>query len=251
MINLLICGISGRIGRFVYDSAIERGFNVVCGVDRSPAGQYDCPVYKTFDDVKELVDCVIDFSLPEGAIQAVGFALSRKCSIVIGTTGLSDAQKEKIDAAARQIPVFMSENMSPGMSLTAELCRIASGFLRGYDIEITETHHANKIDSPSGSALLLTRAIEEGLGEKRNLVFGRCGRRIRGKDEIGIHSLRGGSVTGKHEVNFFGENDTITISHTASSKKLFAEGALAAAEFITGRAAGSYTMRSLLSDVFM
>ena len=138
MINLLICGISGRIGRFVYDSATERGFNVVCGVDRSPAGQYDCPVYKTFDDVKELVDCVIDFSLPEGTIQAVGFALSRKCSIVIGTTGLSDAQKEKIDAAARQIPVFMSENMSPGMSLTAELCRIASGFLRGYDIEITD-----------------------------------------------------------------------------------------------------------------
>ena len=241
MINLLICGISGRIGRFVYDSATERGFNVVCGVDRSPAGQSDCPVYKTFDEVKELVDCVIDFSLPDGTMQAVSFALSRKCAIVIGTTGLSDAQKEEIGTAARQIPVFMSENMSPGMSVIAELCRIAAGTFRGFDIEITETHHAKKIDSPSGSAFLLARAIEEGLGEKRNLVSGRSGSRIRDRKEIGIQSLRGGSVTGKHEVYFFGENETIAISHTASSKKVFAEGALAAAEFITGRAAGFYT----------
>ena len=247
MVNLLICGIGGRIGRFVYESATERGINVVCGVDKLTGGGFDCPVYKGFDEVKELVDCVIDFSLPEGTEEALSFALSRRCALVIGTTGHSEKQEEEIRKAALNIPVFKSGNMSIGMSLIRELCRIAAGTLPDYDVEIVETHHGKKIDSPSGTTFMLVDALEKGLQEKRNLVFGRSGSRVRNKDEIGIHSVRGGSVTGEHEILFLGDSETITISHSALTKKLFADGALVAAEFVTGRSAGFYTMDSLFS----
>ena len=246
MINLAICGINGSMGKHVYNSAIKNGFFVSCGIDKVLGSSVECPVYRSFDEIKELVEVIVDFSSPELLDQMLSFAKANKTPLVIATTGYTEEQEQKIKAYSKHIPIFKSANTSLGVNLTAKLCKLCIQVLNGFDIEIIDKHHKNKNDSPSGTSLMLLDELQSTLSEEKNPIFGRKGKGKRKQSEIGIHSIRGGSTVGIHEINFFGENESITITHTAHSKELFASGALKAVDFILTKTNGLYNMNDIL-----
>ena len=177
------------------------------------------------------------------------FAVENSIPAVISTTGLNDAQINLIKAASTKIPVFFSANMSLGVNLLCELAKKAAKVLQGsFDIEIVEAHHNQKIDAPSGTALMLADSITEALDEKPIYEFDRHSKRMkRTKNEIGIHSVRGGTIVGEHDIIFAGHDEVITISHSAQSKEVFAVGSVRAAKFLYNKPAGLYDMNSVLS----
>ncbi|MDQ3791352.1 MAG: 4-hydroxy-tetrahydrodipicolinate reductase, partial [Actinomycetota bacterium] len=169
---------------------------------------------------------------------------------VIGTTGLSDEQLSRVEEAAKNVPIVLAPNMSVGVNLVREMVReLAEKLGTGYDVEIVEAHHRNKVDAPSGTALLLARAAAE--GRRKNLedlaVYGREGRSPREEGEIGIHALRGGAVVGEHRVIFLGAGEEVEVTHRALSRRTFANGALRAARFVAGARPGLYSMRDVLA----
>ena len=178
------------------------------------------------------------------------FALDKKLPIVIATTGFSEQTVEDIKKAAESIPVFYSGNMSLGINLLIELVKKAENVLGSdFDIEIVEKHHNQKIDAPSGTALMIADAISEEIDTPVQYEYDRHSRRIkRPKNEIGIHSIRGGTIVGEHDVIFAGCDEIITVSHTALSKNIFAVGSLNAARFLFGKSAGIYNMGDLVSS---
>jgi 4-hydroxy-tetrahydrodipicolinate reductase len=188
---------------------------------------------------------LIEFTTPEATVEHLAYGRP----VVIGTTGLSDEQLARVEEAAKVVPVVLAPNMSVGVTLIREVVRELSQKLGpDYDVEIVEAHHRNKVDAPSGTALLLARAAAEG----RNMdldevaVYGREGRAPRGKGEIGIHALRGGAVVGEHRVIFYGPGEEIEVTHRALSRRTFASGSLRAARFVAGAPAGLYSMRDVL-----
>lgn len=251
MTRLILIGCNGSMGRVVAKNAALSGrFEVAAGVDINAAGQQEFPVYRHADKVREAADVIIDFSHPATLSENLALAVREGIPIVIATTGLSEEQQQEIRECAKTVPVFLSFNMSLGVNLMLRLVKQAAALLYGdFDIEIVEKHHNRKLDAPSGTALMLADAISGALPEKPRYVYDRHARRMkREKAEIGISSLRGGTIVGEHEVMFAGTDEIIEIRHTAMSRDIFAVGALRAAQFVTGKAPGLYNMDDLVSE---
>lgn len=223
---------------------------VVAGVDTKQDENNSYPVYADPWDVKEAVDIIIDFSHP-GALESIlGYAVKKNLPIVIATTGHSEEQHKLIEQASKTIPVLLSANMSLGINLLLDLVKRASRMLKGtFDIEIIEKHHNQKIDAPSGTALAIADAVNSTQKGKMKYVYDRhSAMHKRTRDEIGIHSIRGGTITGEHTVLFAGNDEMIELKHTAVSKDLFAEGALKAAAFLYNKAPGYYKMQDIFEE---
>jgi len=200
--------------------------------------------YKKIADVKESFDVIIDFSNPANLDMIIDYVSKTKKPVVFATTGYTDEQLKKIDDLSKTAPVLRSANFSLGVILLNRLVKEATPILEGFDIEIVEAHHNKKVDSPSGTAkMLLNSAIES---TNYTPVYGRYGYSPRKKTEIGVHSLRGGTVVGEHEVLYLGEDEVITLKHQANSKKIFAVGAIKAARWLENKPAGFYTMDDVL-----
>lgn len=194
----------------------------------------------------ETGDVIIDFSHFSRLDSLLDFAENKKIPLVIATTGYSSETAEKIERVSKNIPVLLSSNMSLGINLMQDILEKIVPILYGsYDIEVVEAHHNKKIDSPSGTAKTLVETIEKGCSDAMTRQYGREGIHPREKNEIGIHSLRGGTIVGEHSVLFCGNDEVIEIKHTAMSKKIFAKGALEAAKFLAGKKAGLYSMKDI------
>ena len=249
MINVILCGSGGKMGSFVADALKnDNEMQIVAGVDKFNNSQ-NFPVFKNFNEITVDCDLIIDFSHPALLDDMLTFAKAKKIPLVIATTGYSDAQIEAINKASSEIPVFFTFNMSLGVNLICSLAKKAASILGdGFDIEIVEKHHNQKIDAPSGTAIMLANSVNEVFGDTLNYEYDRHSKRQkRTKNEIGIHSVRGGTIVGEHDVIFAGRDEVVTISHSAFSKEVFAVGAVKAAKFIYGKKAGLYNMNSIMS----
>lgn len=251
MIRILLNGCNGKMGQAVTRSCMfNEKLMIVAGVDAIITTDKSYPAYTDPNRVKEDVDIIIDFSHPSALEGILNYAIEKSLPIVIATTGHSEAQKELIINASKLIPVLLSANMSLGINLMLELVKRATKMLHGsFDIEIIEKHHNQKIDSPSGTALTIADNINSALpGNEMKYVYDRhSSMQKRTRDEIGIHSIRGGTIAGEHTVIFAGNDEMIEIKHTAVSKDLFAEGATKAAVFLYGKAPGFYKMQDIFS----
>lgn len=248
MINLLICGIGGKMGHTLLAAAQQdKEIDSIVGLDKSEVKDVNIPVFNSYNDLPDNINCIIDFSRPEALSPLLEYAQSKSIPVVLATTGYTDKQLEQIRIASKTLPILQSGNMSFGIAVMCELIKSAANKLcEGFDVEIVETHHNQKVDSPSGTAIMLAKSVNEGLKKPRHITFGRHSTNSkREKDEIGMHSLRGGSVVGEHTVSFFGQDETITITHTAQSKTMFALGAIKAAKFLFGKPNGLYSMKEL------
>ena len=250
MKRIILCGCNGKMGRVLTECIRQRcDCTVVAGFDINTENNAGFPVFASPDNCQVEADVIIDFSHPASLPGVLRFAKAHRIPAVIATTGLSDEDLAAIDEAGTEIPVFRSGNMSLGISLLAELTRQAAAILgEDFDVEIIEKHHNQKIDAPSGTALMLADAVAEGLPYEPERVFDRHAvRQKRTPHEIGFSSVRGGTIVGEHDVMFCGRDEVITLSHSAASKELFATGAIAAALFLCGKPAGRYTMRDLVA----
>lgn len=250
MLKIILSGCSGKMGRVITDIvANDPECEIVAGVDPYTASNTDYPVYTSFENLPT-ADVIIDFSNPAALDGMLEFANKFNMPIVICTTGYNDTQIEKINAAAKNIPIFFSFNMSLGINLLVSLAKKATAILGDdYDIEIIEKHHNQKIDAPSGTAIMLANAINETMNGKMIYEYDRHSKREkRSKNEIGIHSVRGGTIVGEHEVIFAGDNEVVSLTHQAFSKNVFAFGAVKAAKFLKGKTAGIYDMNGLISQ---
>lgn len=252
MVRLLLNGIAGQMGQAVLRTlpAYAEEIELVCGVD--PVGaSLSVPVYASPDAVQTDFDVAIDFSVPAAAMRVLALCVERKKPLVLCTTGLTEEDLRAVEEAAKAIPVFRSGNMSIGVYLMQELCRRARISLGdGFDVEIVETHHNRKLDAPSGTAKMLAETILEASREPMHCVYGRHdAARRREPNEIGVHSLRGGTIVGEHEVRFLGSDEEITIRHQAFSKGVFATGALRAALYLAEKPAGRYDMQDLVREM--
>ena len=245
--KILINGIGGRMGAEVKKLVLDgyRDAELACGVDTNPVSIPEAPVYTSFADVKESVDCIIDFSHHTATPALLEYAAEKNIPVVLCTTGHDEAEMALINKAAQKIALFHSANMSLGVALLCELAKTAAKTFPDANIEIIEKHHNRKLDAPSGTALLLAREIQK-IREKAFFSFGRQGQAKRMKDEIGIHAVRMGNIVGEHEVIVGTDTQTITLKHEAHSRSLFAEGALVAADFIKDKCAGLYDMHSMI-----
>jgi len=260
--KLAVSGAAGRMGRRIVSLAIDAGlFRIIAAIERkdhpdvgkdagllAAAGQINVKL----DSIYPVgADVVIDFSQPAAADKTIDYCLENGVALVLGTTGLSDEQKTKIEAASKKIPIIYGTNMSVGMNVLFSLVgKVASMLGDEYDIEIIEQHHRFKKDAPSGSALTLAENICKATGKKFPdcLVHGRSGKEaLRQKGTIGIHAVRAGDITGKHEVIFGTLGETITLNHSAQSRDTFARGALRAAKWLVGKKPGLYSMADVLS----
>ena len=247
--KILISGALGHMGRAVAAQASADGIEIVAGVD---ALQGDCsfPCHTGFD---ALPDCsgavIVDFSQPEALTSLLAYAVKNHLPVVLATTGYSDEQIAQIETASHTLPIFRSANMSLGINVLLELVRTASAVLGDdYDIEIVERHHNKKLDAPSGTALMIADAAAQAVGHETEYAYERQSvRRPRDKREIGISSVRGGTIVGDHTILFAGRDEVIEISHHAASREIFANGALRAAKFLaTVTQPGCYNMKDLL-----
>lgn len=253
MVKLAIVGCNGKMGNFVADAILKReNCTVMFGVDAYGDCKFDYTLYRSFSDVKEVPDAIIDFSNPAILDDMLSFAVDNGVPCVICTTGFSPEQVEKIKAASEKIAIFYSGNMSLGINLLIELAKKATAVLgNDFDIEIIEKHHNQKLDAPSGTALMIADGISETLENEPQYVYDRHSyRKKRSKNEIGIHAVRGGTIVGEHEVIFAGKDEVVSLTHQAHSKEVFAVGAVNAGIFLADKNAGMYDMGDLLSSKF-
>jgi 4-hydroxy-tetrahydrodipicolinate reductase len=250
MVRIILNGCCGKMGRMVSQcTALYKDMEIVAGVDRTQTDPpLPFPIYGQCDEVRETADVIIDFSRPEGLSGLLSAAVAMNLPLVLATTGLTQKEHALVEEASRQIAVFQSANLSVGIKVMQQLLTQATRLIgEDSDIEIVESHHNQKVDAPSGTALALAETIQAASGESLHYVFGRHGRNCpRQKKEIGIHALRGGTVTGEHEVFFFGQDEILSVKHHAASRQVFAIGALKAARFLAGQAPGRYGMDDML-----
>lgn len=246
--NILLNGAMGRMGKEII-KAVEKqeDLKIVCGVDIKQNNENDFPIYNNIEEITQNVDVIIDFSIPQATFGILKYAKENKVPVVIATTVFSKEELVKLEELSKEIPIFRSSNMSLDINLMANIVQKIAEVLKQSDIEIIETHHNRKIDSPSGTAILLADAINEVFEGEKKYNFERMQKREkRNKNEIGFSSIRGGNIVGEHSVQFFGENETLEITHKAYSRQVFAEGAIKAAEFIVKQPAGLYNMKDLV-----
>ncbi len=253
LVKVMISGCNGKMGRVV--SAMceaQPGIQTAAGIDVNTVPQNDYPVYADPMEYPGSVDCIIDFSHPAALTTLLDYCKKTGCGVVLATTGYSDAQKQEIREAAKSIRVFQSANMSLGINVLLSLVQQAAKVLgSSCDIEIVEKHHNRKLDAPSGTALMIADAAASALSETPEYVYERHSvRQKRGKGEIGISSVRGGTIVGEHEVLFAGTDEVLEIKHSAYSREIFANGAVRAAIFLSQqREPGLYSMKDLVSEV--
>lgn len=241
--RILLHGAAGHMGRIVR-SLIEADENLVLAAAVDASGDGDC--LKSLTDFAGEADCLIDFSHHSATQALLDYACVRDLPLVIATTGQTEFERAAIAQAGARIPIFFSANMSPAIAMLADMAAQAAKLFPDADIEIVERHHNRKVDVPSGTALLLARAIQQ-VRTDAQLVVGRHAPGRRDRREIGIHSLRMGNEVGTHEVIIATGTQTITLRHDAEDRALFAEGALKAARFIATQPAGVYDMRAMLA----
>lgn len=249
MTRIILSGANGVMGRFVSECARESGKHmIVAGIDINTEQRDGFHVFKDPANCVVPADVVIDFSHPSALEPLLSMAMSHRLPLVVATTGLTPAQIEKIHDATEKIPVFFTFNMTLGINLMVELAKTAARVLGdNFDVEIVEKHHNKKIDAPSGTALMLADGVSGVFdGDLQYIYERRSSRKPRGKKEIGIHSVRGGTIVGEHDVIFAGKDEILTISHSARSKQVFAVGALRAAEFLVAKDPGLYSMSDLI-----
>jgi 4-hydroxy-tetrahydrodipicolinate reductase len=251
MVRIIIHGAGGRMGQAVAAAAAASpDIEVVAGVDRvAPSGKTAFPVFPSLAQCDREAQVVIDFSSPSALPALLETAAARKLPLIVATTGLSPEDKARLAEAATSIPVFLSANMSLGISVMCELAQKAATVLGPeFDIEIVEKHHNLKKDAPSGTALLLAEAINEVFLGGKTLVYGRHGREEPRKErELGIHAVRAGTIVGEHEVLFAGRDEVVELRHSAASRQIFALGALRAARYLAGRPPGLYSMKDMIN----
>ena len=246
--KIILSGCNGKMGQVIARTVAERdGCEIVAGLDRVADSTGAFPVFATAD-IDIPADIIIDFSHPAMLQTVLTLAEGRHLPVIIATTGLSDEQLAAVRTLSEKVPVFFSANMSIGVNLLSALVEKAARVLgNDFDIEIVEKHHNQKVDAPSGTALMLADAAKAGLSFEPHYVYDRHSvRQKREKTEIGISSVRAGTIVGEHEVIFGGRDEVITLSHPAMSKEIFAVGALNAAAFLVGKPAGLYSMKDML-----
>ncbi len=249
MINVLISGANGRMGKKVEEALLSNDrAQAVCGVDVNINTTPDhFPIYSSFKSVKEKVDVIVDFSAPSNLDNILAFAKENSIPAVLCATGYSEEDIKKIKEASEHIAIFRSGNMSLGVNLLIDLVKKTASTLYGFDVEIIEKHHNQKVDAPSGTALMLADAVKETDNDKF-YNYGRegiCGKRD--KKEIGIHAVRGGTIVGEHDVIFAGNYETVTLSHQATDRSVFANGAVSASIYLAGKKSGLYNMSDVIN----
>lgn len=246
MLKVLINGCNGRMGQEVVKAINETNeIEILCGVDRTQ-GNNNFPVFTNIEEINLIPDVIIDFSIPEATFKILDFAKINKIPTVVATTGFSKEQLDLISEYSKDFPIFRSANMSYETNLMAKIVAELAQKLTESDIEIVETHHNQKIDSPSGTAILLADSINDSLNNEMYYEYNRHAKREkRNKKEIGIHSIRGGNEVGKHTVYFFGNNESFEITHTVNSRGVFANGSVKAAFFIVTKETGLYNMNDM------
>lgn len=251
MVRILMHGCCGRMGHMITDlAAKDAEVQIVAGVDARGEKYADYPVYHSLEEVQEAVDAVIDFS-NAGAVDALlDWCAGKNIPAAVCTTGLSEEQMEHLRKTSEKIAVLKSANMSIGINLLLNVLKEAAPKLAeaGFDCEIVEKHHNQKLDAPSGTALALADAVNESEDGRYTYVYDRSQRREkRPENEIGISSVRGGSIVGDHDVIFAGQDEVITFSHMAYSRAIFGKGAIAAAKYLAGKEPGLYDMQDVLA----
>lgn len=244
--RIFLNGCNGRMGKVITDiCSREQGITIVAGADTnaaasSSASSSSYPVYAAAAECKEEFDVIIDFSHVLALPFIMRFAEDKKKPLVMCTTGLSDDDKKALVSLSEKSPVFYSANMSLGINVLVNLAVKAAEILYpGFDIEIVEAHHNQKVDAPSGTALMIADALNDTLDNQMEYVYDRHNvRQKRDPKEIGLHAIRGGSIVGDHSVIFAGQEEVLTISHSAQTRNVFARGAIAAARFMSGKEPG-------------
>jgi len=252
MLNILLSGCNGRLSRAVIEYVETReDVRILAGIDpASTCKTLPFPVFATPADVRGLKpDVIIDCSLPRALPALLDYAVHENIPTVIATTGYDDEDFARIDDAAKSVAVLQSGNMSLGIFLLKELARQAAQVLgENFDVEVIEAHHNQKVDAPSGTAIILANAVNDGLAEPHAFTHERHSKREpRPKNEIGIHAIRGGTITGEHTVLFAGFDEVIELTHRAHSKAIFAAGCISAARFMAGKPAGRYRMDDIVN----
>lgn len=251
MIRIIMHGCNGRMGQMISGLVeADEEAEIVAGVDAFDDGHNKYPVFKSIRECNVEADCVIDFSTASAVDNLIEVCVERGLPCVLCTTGLSPEQLGLVERGAKKVAILKSANMSLGINLLMKLLKEATDVLAhaGFDIEIVEKHHNQKLDAPSGTALALADAVNEDLGY--DYVYDRSSRREkRPQKEIGISAVRGGSIVGEHDVIFAGSDEVITFSHTAYSRAVFGKGAIQASKFLAGKPAGMYDMSNVIEAV--
>ena len=263
MTRAIMHGCNGKMGQVITGLCKEDpDIEIVAGIDVSNHIKNEYPVYQSLWDCKEEADVIIDFASAQAADVLIDYSVQKEIQVVICTTGLSEEQIERIEAAAQKTAVLRSANMSMGINILMDLLKKAAKVLApaGFDMEIVEKHHNQKVDAPSGTALALADApsgtalaladaMNNALEENYEYKYDRSQeRKKREKYEIGIQAVRGGNIVGEHEVIFAGTDEVIEFKHTAYSKAIFGKGAIEAAKFLTGKPAGFYDMSDVIQS---
>ena len=249
MVEVMVNGCNGKMGQIVCE-LVDKNENLLLtgGIDREDLGLMTFPVYTDVKLIEKKPDVIIDFSVPVATFKILEYAKEKNIAVVIATTGFSREEEEKIKEYSKLIPIFKSANMSFDVNMMKHLVKQIAPKLKDTDIEIIETHHNRKIDSPSGTAQMLADTINEALNNEYYCEYNRHDKKEkRDKKEIGMSSIRGGNIVGEHIVQFYGEFETFEIKHTSYSRNVFAEGAIKAAEFIANKEKGIYNMDDLVS----
>lgn len=250
MTRIIMHGCNGAMGQTITRLVREdENIQIVAGVDARDTVDNEYPVFQSLSQCDIEADAVIDFSVAAAIDGLLDAAVAKRLPVVLCTTGLSEEQLKKIKQCSGMIPILKSANMSLGVNMLMKLLQDAVKTLEpaGFDVEIVEKHHNQKMDAPSGTALALADSINEAMNDQYEYVYDRSEmRRKRAKKELGISAVRGGTIVGEHEVIFAGTDEVIEFKHTAYSKAVFAKGAIAAAKFLAGRRAGLYDMSDVI-----
>ena len=248
MIKVILSGCGGRMGKAVA-AAVGNEVRIVAGVDVNAASidASDFPIYESITEFSDKADVIVDFSHHSALPSLLDYAKATKTPVVVATTGHTDEELALMREAASEVAIFHSGNFSIGINLIINLAKQAARTLGAdFDIEIIEKHHNKKLDAPSGTALMIANAVADEREESEYIYDRHSVRKAREPKEIGIHSVRGGSIVGEHEVIFAGANEIVSISHSAASREIFANGALRAAIYLAGKSAGLYSMTDLI-----
>lgn len=246
MVKFMLHGCNGKMGRMITEIVKgEENTVIAAGVDAFTDVPNDYPVFDSIEKCDTDVDVVIDFSTAKAVDSLLDYCVKRKLPVVLCTTGLSEEQLKKVEEASKEIAILKSANMSLGINLLLKLLQSAAKVLApaGYDMEIVERHHNQKLDAPSGTALALADSLNDALDQEYHYVYDRSQvRQKREKKEIGISAVRGGTIVGDHEVIFAGTDEVIEFRHSAYSRSVFAKGAVEAGKYLAGKSAGMYDM---------
>lgn len=250
MVKIILSGCCGKMGKVISESVSKfPSLSIVAGIDKKENTSLGYPVYNNITNCSIEADVLLDFSRPETLSSLLQYCNEKNLPLILCTTGYSEEQLSNIENASKKIPVFRSANMSIGINVINNVLKQISAMLyENYDIELIEKHHNQKVDAPSGTALLLADTIKDSIKEETKYTYGREGSCKREHKEIGIHAIRGGSIVGEHEVIFAGQGEIIEFKHTALSREVFAIGALKACEFMYKKEKGMYSMDNVINS---